>query len=165
MKKLFRKRQNAFNKLIHEQAALTLAGMEATLRLYLNPPEAREKIPALRLLTAPPMEIRRRAKRLQRRMAQELSAVCAVSLKEESSQVGGGALPLQALPTWVLALRPLQISAAQMDERLRRNDPSIIGRVKEDEVLLDLRTVFPAEEKALLQGVRQALTRKDGDLP
>ncbi len=163
-KYLDRIKKNPLNRALRIDK-LTLAGMEATLRLYLNPPEAREKIPALRLLTAPPMEIRRRAKRLQRRITQELSAVCAVSLKEESSQVGGGALPLQALPTWVLALRPLQISAAQMDERLRRNDPPIIGRVKEDEMLLDLRTVFPAEEKALLQGVRQALNRKDGNLP
>ncbi len=141
---------------------LTLAALESTLRFYLNPKEAKENIPVLGMLTAPAAQIKRRAKRLHRQLSKEVSTLSAVALKEEASQVGGGALPLQALPTWVLALRPLQISAGQMDERLRRGSPPIIARVKDEEVLLDLRTVFPAEEKALLEGIRRALDWKDG---
>jgi L-seryl-tRNA(Ser) seleniumtransferase len=80
-----------------------------------------------------------------------------VTLKKEISQVGGGALPLQALETIVIALRPLRTSAANLEARLRKGDPPVIARVKEEEVLLDLRTVAETEEKALLEGVRQAL--------
>jgi L-seryl-tRNA(Ser) seleniumtransferase len=80
-----------------------------------------------------------------------------VNLKEETSQVGGGALPLQALPTIVVALRPLRTSAANLEARLRNGDPPVIARVKEEEVLLDLRTVAETEEKALVEGVCQAL--------
>jgi L-seryl-tRNA(Ser) seleniumtransferase len=66
-------------------------------------------------------------------------------------------LPLQALPTRVLALRPLRISAAVLEERLRKSETPVIARVKEEEVLLDLRTVAEEEEEPLLEAVRQAL--------
>jgi L-seryl-tRNA(Ser) seleniumtransferase len=109
------------------------------------------------MLTCPAGELERRAKRFQRKLIKDFSSVCQVTLKEDVSQVGGGALPLQALPTWVIALRPLQTSAAKLEERLRKSDPPVIARVKEEEVLLDLRTVAKTEESALLAGVRQAL--------
>jgi L-seryl-tRNA(Ser) seleniumtransferase len=109
------------------------------------------------MLTCPVEELERRAKRLRRRLVKDLSPACAVKLKEETSQVGGGALPLQALPTRVVALRPVKISAAKLEEKLRNSELPVITRVKEDEVLLDLRTVAEAEEGALLEGVRQAL--------
>jgi len=136
---------------------LTLAGIESTLRIYLNRAQAIRSLPVLRMLTYPAEELDRRAKRLQRKLTKDLSSVCEVSLREESSQVGGGALPLQALPTRVIALRPLKASAAALEERLRKSDPSVIGRIKEEEVLLDLRTVAKGEERALLDGVRRAL--------
>ena len=136
---------------------LTLAGIEAILQVYLNDAQAIKNIPVLAMLTCPAGELERRAKRFQRKLIKDLSTVCRVNLKEDVSQVGGGALPLQALPTWVIALRPLQTSAAKLEERLRKSDPPVIARVKEEEVLLDLRTVAKTEESALLAGVRQAL--------
>jgi L-seryl-tRNA(Ser) seleniumtransferase len=57
----------------------------------------------------------------------------------------------------VLALRPLRISAAVLEERLRKGDTPVIPRVKEEEVLLDLRTVAEEEEEPLLEAVRRAL--------
>jgi len=136
---------------------LTLAGMESTIHAYLNEAVAIKSLPVHRMLTCPLEELERRAKRLQRRLNKDLSSVCEVKLKEETSQVGGGALPLQILSTRVIALRPLMISAADLEKRLRHIDPPVIARVKEDEVLLDLRTVSETEEKLLLEGVRQAL--------
>jgi L-seryl-tRNA(Ser) seleniumtransferase len=109
------------------------------------------------MLTCPIKELDRRAKRLQRKLNQDLPPVCRVQMREESSQVGGGAFPLQVLPTRVIALRPLKGSAANLEEKLRRGDPPVIARVKDEEVLLDLRTVTRGEEEALLQGLRQAL--------
>jgi L-seryl-tRNA(Ser) seleniumtransferase len=136
---------------------LTLAGVEATIRIYLNRARALQDIPVLAMLTCPTGDLERRAKRLQRKLVKDLSPVCQVNLREEASRVGGGALPLQALPTRVIALRPLKTSAANLAKRLRNGDPPVIARVKEEEVLLDLRTVAKTEESALLEGVRQAL--------
>jgi L-seryl-tRNA(Ser) seleniumtransferase len=136
---------------------LTLAGMEATLREYLNGAEVVKNLPGFRMLFCSRQELKRRGKRLQRNLIKEISSLCQVDLKGETSQVGGGALPLQALPTMVVALRPLRISAANLEAKLRRGDPPVISRIKEEEVLLDLRTVAESEEKALFAGVRQAL--------
>jgi L-seryl-tRNA(Ser) seleniumtransferase len=136
---------------------LTLAGIEAILQVYLNEARAIKNIPVLAMLTCPKGELERRAKRFQRKLIKDLSSVCQVNLKEDVSQVGGGALPLQALPTTVITLRPLETSAAKLEERLRKSDPPVIARVKEEEVLLDLRTVAKTEESALLAGVYQAL--------
>jgi L-seryl-tRNA(Ser) seleniumtransferase len=136
---------------------LTLAGIEATIRIYLNRAQALKNIPVLAMLTCPAEELKRRAQRLRRKLIRDLSPVCQVNLREEVSQVGGGALPLQALPTRVISLRPLKTSAANLEKRLRNGDPPVIARVKEEEVLLDLRTVAKTEESALLEGVRQAL--------
>jgi L-seryl-tRNA(Ser) seleniumtransferase len=109
------------------------------------------------MLLCSPSELERRGKGLRRKLIRDVSSVCEVNLKEETSQVGGGALPLQALPSIVIALRPLKTSAANLEARLRDSDPPVIVRVKEEEVLLDLRTVAETEEKALLEGLRQAL--------
>ena len=136
---------------------LTLAGLESTLRVYLDPDRVVKALPALGMLTCPLEELEKRARRFQRRLARELSSGAEMTIREESSQVGGGALPLQTLPTRVVAIRPLRISAASLEERLRRNRPPVIARVKEEEVLLDLRTVAEEEEKILLEAVCKAI--------
>jgi L-seryl-tRNA(Ser) seleniumtransferase len=136
---------------------LTLAGLESTLRVYLDPEQAIKALPALSMISCPLEGLERRAKRLRGKLMKSLSFSCRVTLKEERSQVGGGAMPLQGLPTRVLALRPLRISAATLEERLRRNEPPLISRVKDEEVLLDLRTVAEDEEAPLLEALRRAL--------
>jgi L-seryl-tRNA(Ser) seleniumtransferase len=136
---------------------LTLAGLESTLRVYLDPERVAEVLPALGMLTCPLEELEKRARRFQRKLSRDLSPEAQMTLREDSSQVGGGALPLQTLPTRVVAIRPLKTSAASLEERLRRNRPPVIARVKEEEVLLDLRTVAEEEEEVLLEAVRKAL--------
>ncbi len=136
---------------------LTLAGLDSTLRFYLNQTQALSKIPVLRMLTLPVEVLDKRAKGLRHKLEKELAAFCRVRVKAETSPVGGGAMPLQTLPTRVLALRPLQLSAAALEERLRKGRPPVVARVKEGEILLDLRTVSAAEEKALLQRLREVL--------
>ncbi len=137
---------------------LTLAGLERTLRIYENQAQAIDRIPVLRMLTCPLDELERRVRRLRRRWTAKLASSCQVKVKEEISQVGGGALPLQGVPTRVIALRPLTITASTMEERLRKSDPPVIVRVQEGEILLDLRTVDQREEKDLFAKICQALT-------
>jgi L-seryl-tRNA(Ser) seleniumtransferase len=136
---------------------LTLAGIEATLREYLDGAQGVKNLPVLDMLLRSAQDLERRGKRLRRKLIQDISSLCEMTLKRETSQVGGGALPLQALATTVIGLRPLRTSAANLEARLRNGDPPVIARVKEEEVLLDLRTVAEREEKALVEGVRQAL--------
>ena len=136
---------------------LTLAGLESTLRVYLEESRILSTLPALGMLTCPLKELAGRARRFQRKLSREISGECQSTLREDSSQVGGGALPLQVLPTRVVAIRPLKLSAAALEERLRRSEPPVMTRVKEEEVLLDLRTVAGEEEPALLEAVKKAL--------
>ena len=138
---------------------LTLAGLEATLREYLDRVQGIKNLPVLDMLLCSAQELERRGKRLRRRLIRDVSSLCEVNLKKDTSQVGGGALPLQGLATVVIALRPLSTSAANLEVRLRNGDPPVIARVKEEEVLLDLRTVAETEEKALVEGVRRALKK------
>jgi L-seryl-tRNA(Ser) seleniumtransferase len=71
------------------------------------------------------------------------------------STVGGGSLPGESLPTFLLALDPP--SPARFLKRLRQGKPPIIARVQDDRLLLDPRTVLPEQEEALLREVRHAL--------
>jgi L-seryl-tRNA(Ser) seleniumtransferase len=136
---------------------LTLAGLESTLRFYLEGEAALQYIPALRMLTGSVAEIERRSKRFFRRLAKEIGPVCRMRIKNESSQVGGGALPIQELPTKVLALAPENISPVDLERRLRNGAPPVIVRIKDNEVLLDLRTVAIEEEKNLIRVLCDAL--------
>jgi L-seryl-tRNA(Ser) seleniumtransferase len=151
-------RKNPLNRALRIDK-LTLAGLEATLRLYLDSDHAPENLPALSMLTCPVEELERRARSLRRKLTKGLSSRCQVTLREETSQVGGGALPLEELPTRVLALRPLGMSASALEERLRKSETPVIARVKEEEVLLDVRTVADEEEEDLLRAVQNALQK------
>jgi L-seryl-tRNA(Ser) seleniumtransferase len=74
-------------------------------------------------------------------------------LVDTESRVGGGALPEQGLPSRALALRPLAISVNALEEGLRRLSLPIIGRIENEAMLLDLRTVSGQELRPLAQGL------------
>jgi len=135
---------------------LSLAALEATLRLYREPERALREIPILRMLGLTAAAIGARADQAACALRSAFSDVT-IAIEDETSEVGGGALPLQAIPTRVLALRPARGSAAQLEARLRRGRPPVLVRIKGDRVLVDLRTVETADEAALLQALREAL--------
>jgi L-seryl-tRNA(Ser) seleniumtransferase len=126
---------------------LCLAGLSATLMHYLKGEAT--KIPVWRMIAAQPDELRVRAER----WAGELAAVgvdCQVI--EGQSAVGGGSLPGQTLPTWLLALN--LPSPDQAAARLRACDPPIIARIEGDLLVFDPRSVLPHDEPALLDALR-----------
>jgi len=141
---------------------LSLAALEATLRLYRDPEQALREIPILRMIGAAPASIGKRAEALASALHASVSGV-GISIEDETSEVGGGALPLQTLPTRVLALRPRRGSASDFEARLRRGRPPVLVRIKEDRALLDLRTVPESEEPALLQALCEALGPGPGE--
>jgi L-seryl-tRNA(Ser) seleniumtransferase len=130
---------------------LIYAALEATLLAYVR--QDHDAVPALRMMRLPADEIGRRAQAL----ARELRPPLAGEVMEGESIIGGGAAPGATLPTRLLALACEGMSAEELATRLRKNDPPIIARVEEGRVLLDLRTVFPAQDEQ----IAKALNRLD----
>lgn len=123
----------------------TVAALEATLRFYADPELARRHIPTLTMLSMTPQAIANRVRRLLRRLPATVRAAYQPRLVDGSSAVGGGALPLAPLPTRLLALRPTFCSVSELERRLRCGQPPIIGRIAQDQYLLDFRTVLERE--------------------
>jgi L-seryl-tRNA(Ser) seleniumtransferase len=133
---------------------MTLAALEATLRLYRDPASALRTVPALRMLTTPLSELRRRCVAF----AERLRAIprLTVGVREDESFVGGGTLPDVRVPTAVLALGCEGVSETEFAARLRTGVPAVVGRVQDERVLLDLRCVFERQEDELLEAIKQA---------
>lgn len=128
---------------------LTLAALEATLRAYLA--GRIEEIPVLRMIALTPEYLRRRARSFARRLRRTCGEAFHLRLRDGLSVIGGGSAPEVGLRTTLVALRHERLSAHELETRLRAADPPIIARIEQDEVLLDLRTVAPEEERFILQ--------------
>jgi L-seryl-tRNA(Ser) seleniumtransferase len=137
---------------------LTLAALESTLLLYLDEKKAMEEIPTLRMISFDMKKLKSRGRRLLRRLSKKAQAQAQFALREDISEVGGGALPLQELPTVVLAISPLSLSVNTLEERLRRGKPPVIARISKDEVILDMRTIFDEEIPLLALCIEKAIT-------
>jgi L-seryl-tRNA(Ser) seleniumtransferase len=137
---------------------MTLAALEATMRLYLHEGETLRSIRSLRVLTEPVEEIARRAKKLRRLLKNAKTEGLTLSLKKGSSMAGGGSLPTQEIPSVLLSLRSTKLSANALGERLRQFDIPIIARIAEEEVLFDLRTI-DTEEFDIIRRALEGLDR------
>lgn len=140
---------------------MTLAALEATLRAYRNTDRALQEIPTLRALTLSATELRRRAEQLQLLLAGVLGTRARVGLVATTSQAGGGALPLTELPSWGVTIQPAQLGVAELALALRRTEPPVLGRVQEDLLILDVRTLLPGEGEELARALVQALEGGD----
>ena len=138
---------------------LTLAALESTLLLYLDEKRAMEEIPTLSMLSLDTKRLKRRGKQLLKRLSGMTNERMMFSLREDVSQVGGGALPLQELPTMAVAIKPLDFSVNSLEENLRKGDPPIISRISKEELILDMRTVFDEEIPLLAAGIERAVKR------
>jgi L-seryl-tRNA(Ser) seleniumtransferase len=125
---------------------VTLAALEATLRLYRQHPDITQAIPTLKAFARPLDDIRATGEAASARLSAALGREFRIDLEESTSQVGSGALPTEELPTFVIAIAHEKLSAGAIAARFRSADPPIIGRIKDDRFLLDLRTIFDAQE-------------------
>lgn len=133
-------RQNPINRALRIDK-LTLAALESTLRLYREPEKAADKIPTLRMLTRSFRDIEAQAETLSEMLNSLNDSRLSVELMNLSSRVGGGALPLQELPSKCVGVRFRNMSANVIEKLMRGNTPPIIGRIEEDFFVMDLRTV------------------------
>jgi L-seryl-tRNA(Ser) seleniumtransferase len=129
---------------------LTLAALEATLRIYLSGDPLRE-IPVLAMLTVPPETLRRRAERLAETVRRSSAGKLAAGVREERSFIGGGAMPEARLPTFVVTIPLRGEAGTEWLRRLRQGSPPLLGRVQDGTLLLDLRTVAEDEEEEVVR--------------
>jgi L-seryl-tRNA(Ser) seleniumtransferase len=125
---------------------LTLAALEATLRRYRQSPNIVEEIPTLRAFTRSVDEVRAMGRSVLTKLEAALGNDFQLSLQDSTSQIGSGALPTEELPTVVITIAHPKRSANAIAKQFRQADPPIIGRIEDDKFLLDLRTIFEADD-------------------
>ncbi len=137
---------------------LTIAALEATLGAYLR--GAVDEIPTLRMIRMSAEELQRRAENFLRELTPELPlGEVELEIADGASLAGGGSTPTQSLPSKIIRVASARYSASQLEQRLRRAPAgiSVIARVEDDRLVLDLRTVFPEQEPQLLKTLAAAL--------
>ncbi len=130
---------------------LTLAALEATLRLYLDEEKALQEIPTLRMLSLTKEELRERSEHLASRLRLALGDLAMVDVVATIGQVGGGALPTEEVPAYGVSIKPVQYSVNQYETLLRQASTPLIARIEDDGLLINLRTIAPNEEDELIQ--------------
>jgi len=122
---------------------MTLAALEATLRIYKEPELAIQEIPTLRMICEPVEMLRKRAYSLARRLRKEVGDLFEIKVKEGNSRVGGGANPEYGLPTYLIKVLPkFDISLERIKMLLLKTQPPLVGRIEDEEFSLDIRTIL-----------------------
>ncbi|MGE4293112.1 MAG: L-seryl-tRNA(Sec) selenium transferase [Desulfovibrio sp.] len=137
---------------------MTLAALEATLRLCLDPERALEAVPTLRMIAAPFETLKSQAGRLARLLRGALGEAVEISTRRAMSRVGGGAYPETDLPTVLVGVRPLYLSVEVLRDALLRTDPPLVGRVEDGAFCLDPRTLRPDEHPLVARALGAALS-------
>ena len=152
-------RKNQFARIVRA-GKLTLAALEATLKLFLDESIALREVPTLQMLRRSLCEITTQAERIASQVRQSVSNA-AVTTAPGFSQMGSGSLPTQELATMLVAVQPEKIDAEQLASRLRHHSTPIFARIQNDQVLIDPRTLRQGDEEILIASLREILSRPD----
>lgn len=141
---------------------LTLCALEATLKLYLNPAAALEKIPALAMMTAKTDVLEIRANTLMSQLETILGqdTPLQMSVAAETSQVGGGAYPTVELESRAIRFTSDAQTITRLERYLRKHQPAIIGRIQDNAFYLDLRTIFDDDFDSICQALQHWMNRE-----
>lgn len=135
---------------------LTIAALEATLRLYTDKSEIVQHLPLFKMLTRPLKDIEKESKRFIKELSKRSDGRITATLEDGSSAVGGGSLPGEEIPTKLVSLSTEKPGAQELSDMLRQNTPHIFGRIENDRFILDLRTV---SDKADVDAILSAVLR------
>ena len=128
----------------------TATALESVLLDYLSEEQAVREIPVLQMITKSKEDVRKDARYLMRLMKQEQLPI-KVHMVECESQIGGGSLPLERIPSVGLSIRPVEITTEKMEERMRSLPTPVIPRVVNGEILMDLRTMNRGDFRTMLE--------------
>jgi len=151
-------RKNQFARIVRV-GKLTLAALEATLKLFLDESIALREVPTLRMLRRDSSEIAEQAERMVLDLKNSISGI-AVTTICGFSQMGSGSLPAQNLATTLVALQPEQISAESLAQKLRQNITPIFTRIQNDQVLIDPRTLLSGDEMIVVEALIEIFSQK-----
>ena len=133
---------------------LTLAALEATLRSYVQSPDLLSEIPTLRAFSRPLEEIEEGGRKVLPLIRERLGPDYELELVDSTCQIGSGALPTEEIPSKGIAVRCSDLNAEQVARVFRRADPPVIGRIKNDRFILDLRSA--GDPESLVPNLRSA---------
>ena len=134
---------------------LTLAALEATLKLYRNEEQALRDIPTLAQMTILLPKLHERAKSLYRLLKKNPVQGLTIEIIPTTSQVGGGAMPLSQMNSYALAFSSETGSVSEIEKRFRSFSPSIIGRIEKERFLLDVRTLQKEDFPYIVQCLKE----------
>lgn len=143
---------------------LTIAAIEATLRLYLNEKELIEKLPMLRRYTRSIAELREVAEKLANHLRKIFGAAIRVTVEESTAQIGSGSLPVDTLPSLALNLHSPQISAETLAAYFRAQPIPVIGRVGDERLRFDMRAVFEDELEWIVEAAKGVVEKLQAEL-
>jgi L-seryl-tRNA(Ser) seleniumtransferase len=141
---------------------LTIAALEATLRLYRDPEAIGSAIPTLRMIAEPASTVRARARRLMAALGADRASRARAEVVPCTAEVGGGSMPLARIPSFAVALSAPGGTIGDLARTLRLGAEPVLGRIESGRLLLDLRTVDRRELPRLVAALHQALDGERG---
>jgi L-seryl-tRNA(Ser) seleniumtransferase len=151
-------RKNQFARIVRV-GKLTLAALEATLKLFLDESLALREVPTLKMLRRDASEISEHAERMALDLKNSISDVVVTTVCG-FSQMGSGSLPTQNLATTLVALLPEKISAVSLAQSLREYGTPIFTRIQNDQVLIDPRTLLAGDDKIVTEALIEVFSQK-----
>jgi L-seryl-tRNA(Ser) seleniumtransferase len=137
---------------------LTIAALTETLRLFLNPEKLKERHPVYGMLSVSTDNLKKRALSAVRKLKKSVSGPAEFHIEESGSQVGSGSVPVETIPTIVLAVKTPNFTPDALLKCLRHNEPPVFARIAKEAVLLDFRTILPDEDGLVIEAVKKILT-------
>lgn len=132
----------------------TAIALESVFHEYLDEERAVKNIPALKLINRGFEDIQKSAELLQGKLKTVAGKYCEINIESCESQIGGGSLPLERIKSACLAIKPLNMTTAALEKRLRHVETPVIGRVVNDNLILDLRTVLEGQEATVAEAFK-----------
>lgn len=150
-------RKNQFSRIVRVDK-MTLAVLEATLRLFLDEQKALHEVPTLRMLLRPLASIQKQAEQIIVKL-QKAKLPCRIEAADGFSQTGSGSLPAQNLPTRLVVVSAESMSSVVLANRLRHYEIPVFTRIQEDKVLLDPRTLQDGDEQIIIDALTEIFSQ------
>jgi L-seryl-tRNA(Ser) seleniumtransferase len=148
-------RKNQFARIVRADK-MTLAVLEATLRLFLDEETAKQNVPTIKMLLRSYESIQRQAARMVNKL-RKMKLSCEIKAIDGYSQTGSGSLPTQNMPTRLVTISSGVISSATLAGQLRQHKVPIFTRVQDEKVQIDPRTLLDGDEKIVIDALIEIL--------